>query len=125
VPAYRLGPGDLLSLAREVHVLGEVKVPQSVGFRDEITLLQALARAEGVLFTGRLREVQLVRTEADHRQAYVIDVMPILGGQQPDVRLEPGDVVYVPPTGLAVWSRTILQLLPFLQPIATGANLVP
>jgi len=38
--------------------------------------------------------------------------MNVAGGE---TFLEPGDRVYATPTGLATWSRTMLQLLPFLQ----------
>lgn len=100
------------SLSKEVSVLGEVRSPQTVGFIDSLTLTQALARAEGTVFYGK-SSVHVVRRTAEGTRGYVIPLDPILTGKEPDVQLEPGDIVYVPPTPLAMWYRTFIQLLPF------------
>ena len=39
-----------------------------------------------------------------------VNVAQILAGQQRDIGLRPGDVVFVPPTGLTNWSRHLTQL---------------
>jgi hypothetical protein len=36
------------------------------------------------------------------------------------VQLEPGDIVYVPPTGLIKWARIINSIMPTIQALQLG-----
>ena len=44
----------------------------------------------------------------------------VIEGNAQDVQLEPGDVVYVPPTTLTSWARVIDKLLPTIQTLQVG-----
>jgi polysaccharide biosynthesis/export protein len=41
----------------------------------------------------------------------------IMNGQAASFGLEPGDIVFVPPNGVATWNQVINQLLPSLQAV--------
>jgi len=51
-----------------------------------------------------------------------VDVQRILDGEAASFRLEPGDVVYVPPTAMTNWNQALEQLLPSLQVISNLLN---
>ena len=95
-----LEPDDLVclpsSLASQVFVLGAVGQPRSVGFTDELTLISALATARGTTPTAWLREVVIVRGSLSQPSVALVNVLEILTGKQPDVRLAPRDIVFVP-----------------------------
>ena len=44
----------------------------------------------------------------------------MIAGNAQDVQLEPGDIVYVPPTTLTRWARVIDKLLPMIQTLQVG-----
>ena len=109
-----LRPDDFVyvpsALAQEVFVLGAVRVPRTVAYADQMTLVSALSSASGPLkydilsrtdpgpFTkdAYLSHVAIVRGSLAEPQIAVVDYNDILKGQALDVRLEPGDIVYVP-----------------------------
>ncbi|PYI81878.1 MAG: hypothetical protein DME26_19080 [Verrucomicrobia bacterium] len=109
-----LRPDDFVyvpsALAQEVFVLGAVRVPRTVAYADQMTLVSALSSASGPLkydilsrtdpgpFTkdAYLSHVAIVRGSLAEPQMAVVDYNAILKGKAVDVRLEPGDIVYVP-----------------------------
>lgn len=101
-----------------VFVLGEVKTPQAVSLNGPTTVLQAIAEAEG--FEEEFADKRLVRVihKGADGQALVtvVDADAIIAGRARDVPLQRGDVVFVPSTGLADWSRHANQAL---APIAS------
>ncbi len=48
------------------------------------------------------------------------DFTKVISGEARDVRLEPGDVVYVPETGLTSFARVMDKILPSIQSAWTG-----
>jgi hypothetical protein len=62
--------------------------------------------------------VHVIRSEGDHGELFVVDVAAIMEGEAAPFELAPGDVVYVPPTGLTTWNEVIGMLLPSLQTVA-------
>ena len=102
-----------------VFVLGEVRTPAAVASVGETTLLQAVAQAGGFIpEAADLARVRVVRPAAPGAPARVmtIDANQVLAGRAANMRLQPGDIVYVPTTGLADWSRRFTQAV---TPIAT------
>lgn len=86
-----------------------------------LTLPQALASAgfgASERFQGNLSDVHVIRSDGDHGELFVVDANAILHGYALPFELAPGDVVYVPPTGIANWDQALNALLPFLQTIA-------
>jgi polysaccharide export outer membrane protein len=101
-----------------VFVLGEVRTPSAVTSVGDTTLLQAVAQAGGfVSEAADLQRVRVVRPSPTGTPPRVMTVnaRTILAGRAGNPRLQPGDIVFVPPTGLADWSRSFTQAI---SPIA-------
>lgn len=81
-----------------VFVLGDVKQPGSYTVSSLATMTNALYAGGGLSNVGSMRRVQLKR---DGRLVGVLDLYDLLlhGNSVHDYRLEPGDVVFVPPVG--------------------------
>jgi len=109
-----LQPDDFVyvpsALAQEVYVLGAVRMPRALAYADQMTLVSAIANASGSLRYDFLADydngpftkdayrshVAIVRGSLATPQIAVVDYDAIIKGKAPDVRLEPGDIVYVP-----------------------------
>jgi protein involved in polysaccharide export with SLBB domain len=95
-----LQPDDFVylrsSAARNVFVLGAVAAPNIVPYSDRLTLLSALASAGGTISYARVGQVAIVRGSLTAPRIALLDYKAIYLGKAPDVRLEPGDIVYVP-----------------------------
>lgn len=95
-----LEPDDFVYLpsaaAREVYVLGAVAQPQAVPYNDELTLVGAIAAAQGTIHDADWWDVALVRGSLSEPKVAIINYKAIVHGAQPDVKLEPHDIVYVP-----------------------------
>jgi protein involved in polysaccharide export with SLBB domain len=84
------------SLSNEVYVLGAVTAPRPVGFKGEMTLTAALGHGLGLQRTARLDRVSIIRGSFTDPRIAIVDAGAILKGAAPNVRLEPGDIVYLP-----------------------------
>jgi polysaccharide biosynthesis/export protein len=99
VPIY---PGDIVKVTRAgiVYVVGEVKKPGGFVLKgnENITVLQALALAEGVTRTSAKSRARIIRTDptTDKRIEIPVDLGKILASKAPDLILQPRDVVFVP-----------------------------
>ena len=95
-----LQPDDFVYLpsaaAREVHVLGAVRMPQSVPLRGAPTLVAAVASAGGTIKDAYVSHVAIVRGSLSNPQIAIVDMKDIATGKATDVRLEGSDIVYVP-----------------------------
>lgn len=113
--------------SERVFVLGEVKTPAAITLNGPTTIIQALAQAGGFnQDVADQKRVRIIRTGADGRPALVnANVASMLTGRTAMVQVMPGDVVYVPPTGLADWSRGLTQALgPVTNIIGTAGSIV-
>jgi polysaccharide export outer membrane protein len=81
-----------------IFVLGEVFQPGSYTVSGLSTLTNALFAGGGVQKIGSLRKVQLKREGDTIREMDLYDLL-LAGDTSADVRLMPGDVVFVPPVG--------------------------
>lgn len=98
------------SLSQEVYVFGSVRFPRALPFSDRMTLLSAIANTSGPQnydwlalgdpgpFTkdAYLSHIAIVRGSLATPQIAVVDYNEIVKGRASDVRLEPGDIIYVP-----------------------------
>jgi len=91
--------GELRAL--QVFVVGDVKSPGSYSVDPMSTITSALALSGGVARQGSLRRIQLKRHGEVVQTLDVYDVM-LRGDTRSDVRLQSGDVVFVPPVGTRV-----------------------
>ena len=80
----------------QVHILGAVLQPRSERTAGSLTIIQAIALAGGTVPDACLPNVAILRGSLAHPQIAIVAVDQVLHGKAPDVRLEPGDIVYVP-----------------------------
>jgi protein involved in polysaccharide export with SLBB domain len=83
----------------KVYVMGEVRVPGIVPYREGMTPLQAIADRGGFLDTARVDSVLRLSPGDNEYQGTRLDLAQALrSGAPEDVELRPGDVLYVPRT---------------------------
>jgi len=93
-------PGDSITVSQAgiVYVLGDVN--RSGGFlldrRKTLSVVQAVALAEGAMPSASIRKALLIRSSGENRQEIPIDLKMILNGQSPDPQLQANDILYVP-----------------------------
>ena len=126
-----LQPDDFIympsTLFHEVFVLGAVKFPRTVPYTERITLLSAVANANGPVPGAYLSHVAVVRGSLSQPKVAIVNYRNIISGKEPDVRLDPHDIVYIPfqPfNGLKAYAKVILGT--FVNTVAAneGANFV-
>jgi len=92
-------PGDTIAVSRAgvVYVVGDVKLPSGIVMQQpRLSVLQALAMAEGVNSTAKLSNAKLIRRGPDGPQELPLDLKKILSAKAPDPVLQPEDIVFVP-----------------------------
>lgn len=120
-----LEPDDFIympsAMAKEVYVLGAVGDPTSVSYHEEMTLVGAITAARGTIRNAYLSHVAIVRGTLTNPKIAIVDYKAIIKGEQPNVLLEPGDIVYVPFTPyrvLLAYGDMILRT--FVQTVAVN-----
>ena len=85
-----------------VLLLGAVAVPQAVGYKDSLTLVDCIAQGKGPAKEAYLDQVVIVRGTLAEPKAALVNLRAILTGTEPNVTLQPGDIVWIPrrPLGL-------------------------
>jgi polysaccharide biosynthesis/export protein len=95
-----LEPDDFVyfrsAVSRDVYVLGAVVRPNIVSFSDKISLLSAIAASGGTIGYAYGTHAAIIRGSLSNPKIAIADYNAILKGRSPDIRLEPGDLVYVP-----------------------------
>jgi polysaccharide export outer membrane protein len=95
-------PGDIVKVPRAgiVYVVGEVQKPGGFVLQNNegISVLQALALAQGPTHTSAINRARLIRTDpaTGNRTDIPMDLGKILSGKNPDTFLQPKDIVFVP-----------------------------
>ncbi len=95
----------------EIHVLGAVSRPQSQKMSGALTVAQAVAMCGGTAPDAYVSNVAILRGSLTQPQIAVIDLGSIVHGKTPDIRLEPGDIVYVPYTPYRTLNRYVNLIL--------------
>ena len=120
-------PGDTIVVSRSgiVYLVGDLGKPGGflIENNERLTAVQAVALAQGANKTASLNGTRLVRKTPNGPQETRVKLAKILAGKESDIRLEDGDVLYIPPskaktaayrgaeaalslvTGLAVYGR--------------------
>ena len=106
-------PGDLVLVteAEPVYITGSVVSPGSIMLRDGLTLSRALGMAGGTRKEAKLSEVVIYRQKgAGLQDVLKVDFESIKKNKQPDIFLQPYDVIEVSDTGI-FGGRGILEAL--------------
>jgi polysaccharide export outer membrane protein len=92
-------PGDQLYVPfatdQVVAVLGQVTRPAVLVHHEKLRLTEALGAAGGITNMGDKSDVRVVRGSLEAPKVYRSSVAGIVGGNEHDVALAPGDVVFV------------------------------
>lgn len=93
-------PGDTIFVPRAgiVYVVGDVKTPGGfvIDNSSHMTVLKAIALAQGANSTASLNNAKLVRKTATGQQEQQLELKKIFTGKSPDVPLQADDIVFVP-----------------------------
>lgn len=95
-------PGDIVKVphAGIVYVVGEVTKPGGFVLQnnERISVLQALALAQGPTHTSAIGSARIIRTDpaTGKRTEFSVNIGKIFSGKAPDPFLQPKDVVFVP-----------------------------
>jgi protein involved in polysaccharide export with SLBB domain len=105
-------------LPDQVFVTGEVRRPASIPYRRGLTVMKALTEASGWRYTADESRVVILRMgPAGKSVARQIDCASVVVHEAEDIVLFPGDVVFVPLSGIAkvnLWIEFYIRgLLPF------------
>ena len=101
--------------SRSVTVMGQVQHPGEVALKHNSTLTSILGEAGGVSdAAGNNPELQIVHRSKGGKTQYVRlkELLKPTGGLE--ISLYPGDVIYVPKSGLAKMGFVMQQIAPFL-----------
>ncbi|MBV8050205.1 MAG: polysaccharide biosynthesis/export family protein [Acidobacteriaceae bacterium] len=116
-----VSPGDtvLVSKAGIVYVVGDVHMPSGfVMENSRLTVLQAIAMAQGTNTTAKLDKAVLIRKTSAGPQQIPLALPKILSAKAPDLALQPEDIVFIPHSeGKAALRRS----LDVMVQAATGA----
>jgi polysaccharide biosynthesis/export protein len=120
-----LQPDDFVYLrsviSKDVYVLGAVVLPTVVDYSDQTSLVSAIAIAGGTLEYAYLSQVAIIRGSLTHPTIATVDYKRIVKGHDVNIRLAPGDIVYVPFAPyrkLAIFAESILNQ--FVRTIAVN-----
>ncbi len=121
-------PRDIISIPRAsvIYIMGSVRKPGGfpLAEKESISVLQAIALAEGMVPTAAPQNARILRASANGPATEVqVDVRMILQNKQPDQPLRPNDVLVIPnsaaknagmralevaiqmATGIVIWGR--------------------
>lgn len=107
-------------LSKEVYILGEVSKPMLFAFRENMPMSRTLAQAEGFTQDADLKRIHILRGSLYNPTVIIINFQKVLEGKAREIALEPGDVIYVPPTSLTNFSRIVDKIVPTIQALQVG-----
>jgi protein involved in polysaccharide export with SLBB domain len=103
--------------AQRIFITGEVNTPGVLPFVEGLTIAQAVSNAGGMKATARINEALLLRYDGANRSSVSsVRLGEILSGTQPDVRLGPFDVIFVPRSRIAKLDLFVEQYINGLVP---------
>lgn len=96
----KLEPGDsiVVPLADAVYVNGEVKAPGAVKYTGDLTILKALTQVGGLTPLASAGRIDVLRGNAEKKERIRVDVDKMMRSpdENPDIRLQPNDIIFVP-----------------------------
>jgi polysaccharide export outer membrane protein len=100
VPVF---PGDTIVVQKAgmVYVVGDVQKPSGIVMANpQLTVLKAIALAQGTNPNASLEKARLVRKTSDGQVEIPLHLKQMLAAKIPDMRVEPEDVIFVPNSAL-------------------------
>ncbi len=121
-------PGDVVKVTRAgiVYVVGEVHRPGGFLLKtnENISVLQALALAEGLTPTAQGKHARIILADAANgsRKEIAIDLDKILKGKAPDLLLHSRDILFIPNSARKSAFRAIYGSAAGVIPAISGAS---
>jgi polysaccharide export outer membrane protein len=107
--------GDTITVSRAgvVYVVGDVKRPSGVTMDNgtDMTVLQAIAVAEGTNPTAALNSAKLIRKTPNGPRETPLPLKDMLSSKAPDVRLQAEDIMFVPNSAAKTATRRTLEAI--------------
>jgi|SRR5579862_1175612 len=120
-PEIAAGDSIIISQAGIIYVLGDVGRPG--GFmldrEDTLTIMQALALAEGTLSTAAKSSAKLIRTTAKGREEIPVNLKAILKSKNTDLAMQSNDILFVPGST----TKGVLKGVGAVLPTAAAASI--
>jgi polysaccharide export outer membrane protein len=93
-----VGDSVVVPLADAVYIHGEVKTPGALKSTGDLTILRAITQAGGVTPLAATGRVEILRSQGDKKEQIKVDLDKMMRSpsENPDVRLKPNDIVFVP-----------------------------
>ncbi len=105
-----------------IYVMGQVRNPGPYPLTANMSFLEALARAGGPNDNAQQGKIVLARPSKNTEQVVDLEKFVQQGGT--NYQLEPGDIVYVPKSGLAQLGYVMQQINPITSMVLFGAALM-
>jgi len=120
-------PGDYIffpsATVKEVYVVGEVRLPGTVIYRPDTTIMSAIAGRGGYTDRAYRARVLVVRGSLNTPEAFAVDTHAITDGKAPNFKLQPRDIIYVNSRPfIRVEELADLAMTAFLQSLITEAT---
>lgn len=116
-------PGDTIFVERTglVYVVGDVARPGGfpMDHDGQLTILQAVALAQGTNSTAARGSAKLIRTTPQGRQEIPVDLKKILSAKATDLTLQDNDILFVPSSA----AKNALKDFEAALPAAAGASI--
>jgi polysaccharide export outer membrane protein len=115
-------PGDTIFVERTglVYVVGDVARPGGfpMDHDGQLTVLQAVALAQGTNSTAAKGSVRLIRTTTQGRQEIPVNLKKILSSKETDLALQDNDILFVPSSA----AKNALKDVELALPAAASAT---
>ncbi len=104
-------------VTNRIYILGEVSTPGLIEAKTDLTLLEAITKAGGLKLTAAKGKARIVRGDIKNPEVIPIDLKKLIDKSDLslNVKLQNGDVIYVPTTLLGKFSNSFNQILPILN----------
>ena len=114
----RLRSGDYVFVAGRddsmVYLTGEVKKTVKRVWDDKMGLLELLTAGEGLL-ENHWSHAIIIRNGGGKGNVFKVNLDGIFRGTVPDIRLRPGDIVYIPHDNISEYNVGVRKLFPTAQ----------
>src|SRR5580692_2118534 len=116
-------PGDSIFVEKTglVYVIGEVARPGGfpMDHDDHLTILQAIALAQGTTYTAAKGSTKIIRTTPQGHEEIPVDLKKILASKATDAPLQDNDILFVPSSA----AKATLKNMETLLPVAASATI--
>lgn len=109
-----LRPGDIVVVIKAgiAYVVGDVRQPTGIILENQsLTVLQALAMAQGTNPNAALDKSRLIRKGPEGPKEISIPLRQMLAAKAPDIQLLPDDIIFVPSSMAKSAARRSLELI--------------